>query len=800
MSRRNKRKGKPKKNKRRATGASRSEWVGGVVETPFAIEDEDGGDEIYPVLALWLELPEGQIVGQKLADPRQAEGIAGSSLLGALAAHRRKPKKIRVATQALAAEVREAIGPGTAIMVAPTPEIDLVIAEMAASMGTRPTTLFTSPEITPELLECFFAAARLLWLAAPWEVAGDMDLIGLDLPDLEIEDACVSIMGGAGMEYGIAIYESLEHFETFIAVGSQASDPDEGIDLGGEELLLAFEPEDAVPPAIVAQAKEHGLITAGPRAFPTLSLVRRDASFASPTPEEIEITTAVAAAVASFVIKHRHSFEKGDAPFVRETYELDNAPAVTLTAPFGVSDAFEDEFDGLPTATSATVSGRKVGRNEPCPCGSGKKYKRCCLDAAGPRAEPARSSVHDFEEGLIRQMMPFGFERFGREVFEDAADLFDLSGPSLGMPWMLYIHDFDGATLAEHFTKEGRLSKRERAFLEAQRASWLSVWEVKDVEVGRSLTLVDLLTGEEREVHEVSASRNAIKRLTLLARVVDVEGECVINGMHMRSLPPREGAAVVERARKRLRRKTAVPVARMQNEKIARYLLDRWDEAVEEQELRAAVPPKLVNTEGHELVLVRDRFSYEAQAHDGLVERLERIEMAHVERLSSKHAEVTFHMKGNPKIESWDNTIIGRAELKDGVMNLETNSRERADSLRTRVMKVAGDMLRERGRSFADPMSEPNLAAGPHDASTDGEPPPEALAALAELKARHFATWPDQPVPALNGDTPREHLRRRGGKAAVELLLKDMEFLEQSDPRTAYDVDRLREELGLSRR
>ncbi len=23
--------------------------------------------------------------------------------------------------------------------------------------------------------------------------------------------------------------------------------------------------------------------------------------------------------------------------------------------------------------------GRKVGRNEPCPCGSGKKYKKCCL-------------------------------------------------------------------------------------------------------------------------------------------------------------------------------------------------------------------------------------------------------------------------------------------------------------------------------------------------------------------------------------------------------------------------------------
>jgi uncharacterized protein YecA (UPF0149 family) len=22
--------------------------------------------------------------------------------------------------------------------------------------------------------------------------------------------------------------------------------------------------------------------------------------------------------------------------------------------------------------------GKKIGRNEPCPCGSGKKYKQCC--------------------------------------------------------------------------------------------------------------------------------------------------------------------------------------------------------------------------------------------------------------------------------------------------------------------------------------------------------------------------------------------------------------------------------------
>jgi SWIM/SEC-C metal-binding protein len=27
-----------------------------------------------------------------------------------------------------------------------------------------------------------------------------------------------------------------------------------------------------------------------------------------------------------------------------------------------------------------TIVGKKVGRNEPCPCGSGKKYKNCCSE------------------------------------------------------------------------------------------------------------------------------------------------------------------------------------------------------------------------------------------------------------------------------------------------------------------------------------------------------------------------------------------------------------------------------------
>ncbi len=33
-----------------------------------------------------------------------------------------------------------------------------------------------------------------------------------------------------------------------------------------------------------------------------------------------------------------------------------------------------------PFVASANQNLPKVGRNDPCPCGSGKKYKKCCLN------------------------------------------------------------------------------------------------------------------------------------------------------------------------------------------------------------------------------------------------------------------------------------------------------------------------------------------------------------------------------------------------------------------------------------
>lgn len=38
--------------------------------------------------------------------------------------------------------------------------------------------------------------------------------------------------------------------------------------------------------------------------------------------------------------------------------------------------------------TMAQFKRRKVGRNDPCPCGSGNKFKRCCIRKGSIRASP----------------------------------------------------------------------------------------------------------------------------------------------------------------------------------------------------------------------------------------------------------------------------------------------------------------------------------------------------------------------------------------------------------------------------
>lgn len=69
---------------------------------------------------------------------------------------------------------------------------------------------------------------------------------------------------------------------------------------------------------------------------------------------------------------------------------------------------------------------------------------------------------------------------------------------------------------------------------------------------------------------------------------------------------------------------------------------------------------------------------------------------------------------------------------------------------------------------------------------------------MRELRRRHNVAWLDESIPALGGQTPREAARTAKGRAALDVLLKDIENREmRAGGGAAADVAWLRHELGL---
>ena len=70
------------------------------------------------------------------------------------------------------------------------------------------------------------------------------------------------------------------------------------------------------------------------------------------------------------ILRRSREYRRG---FIEDTVAETNWWAYSDQA----TDAPAREFPT--TAKQPIVKDKKIGRNDPCPCGSGKKYKKCCL-------------------------------------------------------------------------------------------------------------------------------------------------------------------------------------------------------------------------------------------------------------------------------------------------------------------------------------------------------------------------------------------------------------------------------------
>ena len=177
----------------------------------------------------------------------------------------------------------------------------------------------------------------------------------------------------------------------------------------------------------------------------------------------------------------------------------------------------------------------KIGRNDPCPCGSGKKYKHCCLrkETTGKSEAMSRDRAWDT---MIDKLLDFSRRpQFGQEL-ASAFDIFwnkvytieqvnDLA-PTQIMDFLdWYVHDYptaaDGIRIVEIFSEQEApaLSVQERDLLQADSEALFSALEVTELEEGKSIGLLDVFQDLEAHVRHTPSLQGIAVGHLLLARL-----------------------------------------------------------------------------------------------------------------------------------------------------------------------------------------------------------------------------------------------------------------------------------------
>lgn len=88
----------------------------------------------------------------------------------------------------------------------------------------------------------------------------------------------------------------------------------------------------------------------------------------------------------------------------------------------------------------------KIGRNQPCPCGSGRKYKHCCLPAQ--QAGTAASPTSQMKVSLMAAIEKIQGLAAGKKAAFHELGVFLFFGDHEGDAWLLEITESDAVQVA----------------------------------------------------------------------------------------------------------------------------------------------------------------------------------------------------------------------------------------------------------------------------------------------------------------------------------------------------------------
>jgi hypothetical protein len=408
-----------------------------------------------------------------------------------------------------------------------------------------------------------------------------------------------------------------------------------------------------------------------------------------------------------------------------------------------------------------------VGRNDPCWCGSGRKYKKCHLDSA-------ELALEDRALWLYEKACLFMMDEPRREQHAELADVRAQYADSDDAIWAAttdpLVADallFEGGMFEDFLTTRGVLLPDDEQLLAQQ---WLltdrSVHEVTEIHPGDSLTLRDLRTGDVRRVRERTASQTLTTGQLICARIAPAgDTPQIFGGLEPIALDERDEL-----------------IALLDSEP------DPWE--VVEFLTRRFAPPVLQNTEGDPLVFCEATLRTDDSA--ALVTMLDKT----FDRVGPLEPEWIEHV-------TTDGTrrISATVRLEGDDLHVETNSEQRHE----RILSALSDLVpsitlvsesrkpARDTREFAAMAARSGYQGGSPSAPSD----PDVAAALEQFVRDYERKWLDEPIPALAGVTPRQ---AAGDPTRREDLIRLLDSFPAATAPGTMSPDRLRAALDLPAR
>ena len=278
-------------------------WEADVV--PLAIrlrEDRDAAPGLAMVTAAGYVLHADTLAQRPIGLAARAEAVV-RAVSGAARVAGVFPETLRVREGAVAAAVQEALARrGVGVETGAIPELDEALDSALSHLGGGPQAAaaamplsWRETEASDAELAALHAAAAAYHRAAPWQGMGDAESLLLWFPGEE-EPWAASVMGGAGVTRGLAIYSDPDDVEGILSAAITRS-ADVLLEFRGMSFSLTFDAASDLPRQMRREVAAAHWEVAAADAHPTLMALR--APERRVTPDHVRRITAALRAVTA---------------------------------------------------------------------------------------------------------------------------------------------------------------------------------------------------------------------------------------------------------------------------------------------------------------------------------------------------------------------------------------------------------------------------------------------------------------------------------------------------------------------